>query len=64
MPVIRVSMWAGRSKEQKRQIVEAFTKEMGRIADVRPEALHIIFEDVPKENWGYAGKLSSETPPK
>ena len=60
MPVIRVSMWAGRSLEQKRQIVEAFTRDMEKIAGTKPESLHIIFEDVPKENWGHAGHLSSE----
>jgi len=33
MPIIRVEMWEGRTKEQKRELVEVLSKEMARITD-------------------------------
>lgn len=60
MPVIRVEMLAGRSRDQKREMAEAFTREMSRIAKVKPEAIQIVFTDVAKSDWAIAGQLSDE----
>jgi 4-oxalocrotonate tautomerase len=57
MPVVRITMWKGRSKEQKAKLAEAITKAMVDIAGTAPEHVHIIFEDVEKEDWAIAGKL-------
>jgi 4-oxalocrotonate tautomerase len=60
MPVVTVEMWEGRTVEQKKQLVEGITDTFARIGVPR-EALHIIIQDIPKHNWGHAGKLASET---
>ncbi len=60
MPVVIVEMWEGRTVEQKKQLVEGITETFVRIGVPR-EALHIIIQDIPKHNWGHAGKLASET---
>jgi 4-oxalocrotonate tautomerase len=60
MPVVTVEMWEGRTIEQKKQLVEGITDTFARIGVPR-EALHIIIQDIPKHNWGHAGKLASET---
>jgi 4-oxalocrotonate tautomerase len=60
MPVVIVEMWEGRTVEQKKQLVEGITDTFVRIG-VPKEALHIIIQDIPKHNWGHAGKLASET---
>jgi 4-oxalocrotonate tautomerase len=60
MPVVIVEMWEGRNVEQKKQLVEGITDTFVRIG-VPKEALHIIIQDIPKHNWGHAGKLASET---
>ena len=60
MPVVTVRMWEGRTIEQKKQLVEGITETFIRIGVPR-EALHIIIQDIPKHNWGHAGKLASET---
>ncbi|WP_457554731.1 2-hydroxymuconate tautomerase [Candidatus Pyrohabitans sp.] len=57
MPVIRVTMWKGRTKEQKAKLAEAITRAMVDIAGTEPKHVHIIFEDVEKEDWAIAGKL-------
>lgn len=60
MPILKVQTWAGISKEQKREFVEVLTRESVRILDCSPEAVSVIIEEVPKENWGAAGELCSE----
>ncbi len=60
MPVITVQMWSGRTKEQKSELVKAFTDAIVSIAKTTPEATTIIFADVDKENWAQSGMLSSD----
>jgi 4-oxalocrotonate tautomerase len=63
VPVIIVELWEGRSPEQKRELVKAFTKAMVEIAGSKPDHLHVIFHDVPKESWGRNGFLATELEP-
>lgn len=57
MPLIRIDMFPGRTVDQKREMTEVFTKEICRIAKCTPEDVNIIFNDVEKENWAFAGVL-------
>ena len=63
MPIVRIEMWEGKSVEQKRELVEAFTREMSRITGNKPESIHILIDDVKKENWGIGGELCSDKYP-
>jgi 4-oxalocrotonate tautomerase len=60
MPVVIVEMWKGRTVEQKKLLFEGITDTLTRTV-VPKEALHIIIQDMPKHNWGHAGRLTSET---
>jgi 4-oxalocrotonate tautomerase len=60
MPVLRVSMHAGRTKEQKAELAKALTEVMVRIAKTPAEATSIIFEEVEKSNWATGGVLASD----
>ncbi len=60
MPVLRVSLWTGRTKEQKAEIAKALTDVMVRIGKTTPEGTIIIFEDVDKSNWAHGGILASD----
>ena len=62
MPVVTVEMWAGRSIEQKKKLVEGITLVMTNLG-ISPEAVHIIIKDNPKHNWATGGKLASEEAP-
>jgi 4-oxalocrotonate tautomerase len=57
MPVVTVQMWEGRTPEQKRKLMHALTHAMVEHAGARPEALHIVLQEIPKENWGSASTL-------
>lgn len=60
MPVITVDMWAGRSVEAKRALVKELTDAYVRVTGGNPESIYVVIRDVPKENWGVAGELSSD----
>ncbi len=61
MPIVTIEMWAGRTIEQKKQLVEGITSVMTNMG-IPPEAVQIIIKDVPKHNWAIGGKLVSEEP--
>ncbi len=63
MPFVVVEMWDGRSVAQKRRLVRAITDAMVTYADAKPEHLHVVVHDTPKESWGRAGILSSDMTP-
>ena len=57
MPIIRIEMFSGRSREQKRSLVRELTETYVRVAGGKPEAVTIILQDVDKEDWAVAGAL-------
>ena len=60
MPVLRVSLWSGRSKDQKTALAKALTDTMVTVAKVPVQSVIIQFEELPKENWATGGQLHSE----
>jgi len=60
MPILRVSLWAGRTKADKAQLAKALTDTMVATAKVPVEAVTIMFEELPKENWATGGQLHTE----
>ena len=61
MPNITVQWYAGRTDQQKREIVAAITDTMVKIGKTTPDQVHVVFQDVEKANWGNNGKLASDT---
>jgi 4-oxalocrotonate tautomerase len=57
--VVIVEMWEGRTIEQKRKLVEAITAAMKEHCGAGTEHLHVIIHDVPQENWGRNGQLTT-----
>jgi 4-oxalocrotonate tautomerase len=60
MPMIRVEWLPGRTVEQKRELAEVLTREICRIGGCSPEAVNVVFTDVPAEDWAFAGKLLAD----
>ena len=60
MPVVTIQMWTGRTTSQKRALVRAVTEAMVQHADAKPTNLHVIIQEVPKENWALAGVMGDE----
>ena len=60
MPLVRVEMWPGRTHAQKQELARVITEAIVTIAHTTPEAVTIVFSDVPKENWASGGVLFSD----
>ena len=60
MPIVRVEMWPGRTKAQKRELARAITEVMTNVAHTTAEAVTVVFQDVEKDDWAQAGRLASD----
>ena len=60
MPIVRVSLWPGRTQAQKAELARVITEAVVTIAHTTPEATVVIFEDIAKENWAQGGVLASQ----
>lgn len=58
MPFVVVEMWEGRTVEQKRNLVRAITDAMIEQAACKPDHLHVVIHETPKESWGRGGTLA------
>ncbi len=63
MPIIRVEMFKGRSRQQKRELVEALTDAMVKTTGANPQAVWVVLSDVEKEDWGFGGELGVDKYP-
>lgn len=61
MPYVNIRITnTGVTKSQKAQIVKEVTETLERVLAKNPETTHIIIDEVDLDNWGYAGKLTSD----
>ncbi len=57
MPMVRVEWLEGRTQQQKTQLAQAMTNALVEIAQVKPDQVWIVFEDVKRSDWAMGGKL-------
>ncbi len=60
MPYVNIQITAGATREQKAELVHGVTDLLGRVLGKRPEHTHVVIQEIPEENWGFAGKLTDE----
>ena len=58
MAIVRIELFAGRSREQKAAATLAITEAMSRTLGTTSAGTQIIFVDVEKSDWGHDGRLS------
>jgi 4-oxalocrotonate tautomerase len=63
VPIITVELFKGRTREQKRELVQALTETYVRVLGGRPDAVTIVLSDVAKEDWAVAGELMADKYP-
>jgi 4-oxalocrotonate tautomerase len=56
MPLVQIYMYEGRTKELKTKLIEEVTKAVVDSLGVKPEAVEVILQDVPRQHWARAGK--------
>ncbi len=62
MPIVRIGMWSGRDAATKEKLIQNVTNTICDTVKCPPEAVTVIIDDIPKENWGIAGKPASKLP--
>ena len=60
MPLIQVQMFAGRTPQQKRDLVRALTDAFVETAGSTPESIDVILTDVEPSDWAQGGTLFAE----
>ena len=55
MPIIRVEMFEGRDRDQKRKIISEVTDGFCRATGTSPESVNVILTDVSQDEWGRGG---------
>jgi 4-oxalocrotonate tautomerase len=56
MPIISISLYPGRTKEQKAAFAEAITEAAIQILKTKREHIVITYDERAQENWFMAGK--------
>jgi len=62
MPTVEVSMFEGRTIDQKRKMVKTVTEAICTSLTVPEEAVTIIIREMAKVNFAKAGKLKCDEP--
>jgi 4-oxalocrotonate tautomerase len=57
MPIVTVAMYEGRTLDQKREIVKGITDIVARVTGNTAESVHVVIEEVKRENWAIGGLL-------
>jgi 4-oxalocrotonate tautomerase len=60
MAIVRIELFAGRSREQKAAATLAITEAMSRTLGTTSAGTQIIFVNVEKADWGHNGRLSDD----
>ncbi len=61
MPVVTVRLLPGRTHAQKAELTRVITEAVVTIAHASPEGTFVLIEEVPREHWGIAGVLISDS---
>lgn len=57
MPYVNIRIVGTLSREQKQKIAEEITDTLERIAHKPKSITHVVFDELPGENWAVGGKL-------
>ncbi|RUR45131.1 tautomerase family protein [Vreelandella populi] len=60
MPVVNIQMFDGRD-EAKSAIAKEVTDAIAKHANIEPQYVYAIFNDVTTENWAISGEIFAET---
>ena len=54
--IIEITMFQGRTKEQKKALIETVTKKIGERLGILSTDVFIVIQEPPNENWGMGGR--------
>jgi 4-oxalocrotonate tautomerase len=60
MPIIRIEMMEGRSRETKQRLAREMTKLLAEIIDCDPAVVRVLIDDYGFDDWAVGGELESD----
>ncbi len=60
MPIAHIHILEGRTEAQKRALIDKVTWALHEALDAPVESIRIIIQDMPKANYGIAGKSAQD----
>lgn len=60
MPLAHIYLLEGRSEEIKRAVIDKVTQALHEAVGAPIENVRVVIQDVPKTNWGIAGKSAKD----
>jgi 4-oxalocrotonate tautomerase len=55
MPIVQISLLPGRTPEKKEELIKNVTNAIADTLQIPKDRVHIVLNEVPKENIGYGG---------
>jgi 4-oxalocrotonate tautomerase len=56
MPIVIIHLMEGRDEAKKARAIAAVTQALVESLEAKPETVRVILQEIPKTNWGIAGK--------
>jgi 4-oxalocrotonate tautomerase len=60
MPFVNIQILKGHPQERKDEIARRVTAAISEVAQLPPEAVWVVFEDIPGEDWYVGSERVSE----
>lgn len=60
MPIVQMELLEGQTTQKKRELIKNITDTICQTINCPPEAVTIVIRDMPKTQYGVAGKLFGE----
>jgi 4-oxalocrotonate tautomerase len=55
MPIVQISLFSGRTPQKKEELIKNVTNAIADTLQISKERVHIVLNEVPKENIGRGG---------
>ena len=60
MPIVRVTMAAGRTSAQKKEAALEITENIARCCGAHADHVYVVFDDIPADDWTVGGETITE----
>jgi 4-oxalocrotonate tautomerase len=60
MPIVRIEMWPGRTKEIKKKVAKEVTDVIVGNMGCPAQAVTVVFDERAQENWATGGELQCD----
>ena len=63
MPIVRIDMWPGRSRDEKNTLIRNVTDAVAQSIGCPEQAVEVLLYEVDKQDWAAGGVCNADRPP-